>query len=111
MTSIDTSAGLVAAVVPVDEWVEPVPRERLICTEQFGLWRLTGRSPSRSARFGEPRVLVSLDRDAELDHDGDTFRLQRGEVIVLPSVVGTCVVRPLSHVTVLELSLSEVGAR
>ncbi|MEO8692210.1 MAG: type I phosphomannose isomerase catalytic subunit [Acidimicrobiales bacterium] len=110
LACVDTSAGAVAPVVPVVESVEPVLRERLFCCEQFRVWRLTGRSPFPVGALGKPRVLVAVDGDADVDHDGDRYRLKRGEVLVLPAVVGVCVVRPIGDVTVLELSLPEAGA-
>ncbi len=111
LACVDTSVGVVAAVVPVVESTEPVLRERLFCCAQFGVWRLSGRSPFPVGVVGEPRVLVSIDGDAEIDDDGDRYRLRRGEVLVVPAVVGVCVVRPIGDVTVLELSLPEGGAQ
>jgi mannose-6-phosphate isomerase len=111
LACVDTAAGAVVPVVPVVESVEPVLRERVFDSEHFEVWRLTGRSPFPVGTLGECRVLVSLGGEAELDHDGDTYRLQRGEVLVLPAVVGVCVVRPIGEVTVLELSMPTGGAR
>ena len=45
MACVDVSVGPVAAAVPVVESVDPVRRERLVRCEQFGVWRLSGRSP------------------------------------------------------------------
>lgn len=111
LACVDTSAGPVGAVAAVVESTDPVLRERLFCSEQFGVWRLTGRSAFPVGAPGEPRVLVSLDGEAELDCDGDLYRLRRGEVLVVPAVVGVCLVRPVGEVTVLELSLPEGGAQ
>lgn len=102
---VDWSSGPVAAVVPLVESVEPARRERLFDCEQFGVWRLTGRLPFPVGAPGEPRVLVSIGGEADIDHDGDSYPLRRGEVLVLPAVVGVCVVRPHGEVTVLEVSL------
>ncbi len=111
LACVDTSVGVVDAVVPVVESIEPVRRERLFRCDQFGVWRLTGRSPFPVGALGEARVLVSLEGEAELDHDGDSYQLKRGDVLVLPAVVGVCVVRPIGEVTVLELSLPNGGVR
>ena len=77
----------------------------MFCCEQFGVRRLAGRSPFSVGALGEPRVLVSINGEAELDHDGDRYRLGVGDVLVLPAVVGVCVVRPIGETTVLELTL------
>ena len=109
LVCVDVSVDPVAAAVPVVESVDPVRRERLVRCEQFGVWRLSGRSPFPVGAVGKPRVVVSIDGEAEVDHDGDSYRLRRGDVLVLPAVVGVCVVRPIGEVTVLELSLPERG--
>jgi len=50
MACIDFAQGPVGPVVPVVEEVKPVVRERLFHCEHFGLWRLRGESPFKSAR-------------------------------------------------------------
>ncbi|MEO8697576.1 MAG: mannose-6-phosphate isomerase, partial [Acidimicrobiales bacterium] len=110
LASVDVSVGPIEAAVPVVESVDPVRRERLVSCEQFGMWRLTGRSAFPVGAVGKARVLVSLDGASDVDDDGDLYRLRRGEVLVLPAVAGVCFVRPVGEVTVLELSLPERGA-
>jgi mannose-6-phosphate isomerase len=107
LACVDMTEGVVLPVVPIVESVEPVRRERLFSCEQFGVWRLAGGSPFSVGAHGKARVVVSIDGQAELDHDGDSYTLSRGDVLVLPAVVGACVVRPIGQTTVLELSLPE----
>lgn len=109
LVCVDTSSGVVFPIVPVLEEVEPARRERLFRCEQFGVWRVTERSLFPVGAPGKPRVVVSIDGEAELDYEGDSYRLNRGDVPVLPAVVGVCVVRPIGEATVLELSLPERG--
>ncbi|MEO6123111.1 MAG: type I phosphomannose isomerase catalytic subunit [Ilumatobacteraceae bacterium] len=107
---VDMSVGPLAAALPVVESTDAVRRERLVRCEQFGVWRLTGQLAFPVGAVGQARVLVSLDGEAVVDDDGELHRLRRGDVLVLPAVVGVCVVRPIGEVTVLELSLPERGA-
>jgi mannose-6-phosphate isomerase len=104
---IDFAQGTIGPVVPVVEEVKPVLRERLFLCENFGLWRLRGESPFMVGAAGTPRVLVCLTGDAQLEHDGTNYAVGKGDVLLLPAVVGACAFRPRSAVSLLELSLPE----
>ena len=54
-----------------------------------------------------PRVLVCLTGDGQLEHDDANYAVGKGDVLLLPAVVGACVFRPRSAVSLLELSLPE----
>jgi mannose-6-phosphate isomerase len=107
MACIDFAQSAVGPVVPVVEEVKPVLRERLFLCEHFRLWRLRGESPFTVGAAGMPRVLVCLAGDGQLEHDGATYAVGKGDVLLLPAVVGACVFRPRSAVSLLELSLPE----
>jgi mannose-6-phosphate isomerase len=104
---IDFAQSAVGPVVPVVEEVKPVLRERLFLCEHFGLWRLRGESPFRVGAAGTPRVLVCLAGDGQLKHDGANCAVGKGDVLLLPAVVGACVFRPRSAVSLLELALPQ----
>ena len=104
---IDFAQGVIGLVVPVAEEVKPVLRERLFLCEHFGLWRLRGESPFIVGLAGTPRVLVCIAGDGQLEHDGANYTVGKGDVLLLPAVVGACVFRPRSAVNLLELSLPE----
>jgi mannose-6-phosphate isomerase len=104
---IDFAQGAVGPVVPVVEEVKPVLRERLFLCEHFGLWRLRGESPFIVGRTGTPRVLVCIAGDGQLEHDGANYAVGKGEVLLLPAVVGACLCRPRGAISLLEISLPE----
>jgi mannose-6-phosphate isomerase len=104
---IDFAQGAIGPVAPVVEAVKPVLRERLFLCEHFGLWRLRGESPFTVGAAGMPRMLVCLAGDGQLEHDGANYAVGKGDVLLLPAVVGPCVFRPHSAVSVLEISLPE----
>jgi mannose-6-phosphate isomerase len=104
---IDFAQGVVGPVVPVVEEVKPVLRERLFLCEHFGLLRLRGDSPFIVGVAGTPRVLVCIAGDGQLEHDGDTYAVGKGDVLLLPAVVGACGFRPRNAVSLLELALPE----
>ena len=107
MACIDFARGAVGPVVPVVEEAKPVLRERLFLCEHFGLWRLRGESPFTVGAPGTPRVLVCIAGDGQLEHDGTDHTVGKGDVLLLPSVVGACAFRPRSAVNLLEISLPE----
>jgi len=106
---IDFSQGALGPVVPLIEETKPVLRERLFLCKQFGLWRLRGESPFVVGAVGTPRVLVFLEGDGRLEHDGNEYAFSKGDVMILPAAVGTCLCRPHGAVSLLEISLPEGG--
>lgn len=107
MACIDFAQGAIGPVVPVLEEVKPVLRERLFLCEHFGLWRLRGESPFTVGAAGTPRVLVCIAGDGQLDHLRANYTVGKGDVLLLPAVVGACLCRPRGAISVLELSLPE----
>jgi len=107
MACIDFAQRAVGPVVPVVEEKSPVLRERLFQCEHFGLWRLSGESPFTLGVSGMARVLVCLAGDGQLEHDGSNYVVGRGDVMLLPAVVGACRCRPSGAIIMLELSLPE----
>ncbi len=104
---IDFAQGAVGPVVPLVEEANPVLRERLIRCEHFGLWRLRGESAFVVGAVGIPRVLVFLEGDGHLEHEGNDYAVGKGDVMLLPAAVGACQCRTRGAVSVLEISLPE----
>ena len=94
LACIDFAQGAKGPVAPVVERSLPVRRERLFCCEHFGLWRLGGESPFTVGAAETPRVLVCIAGDGQLEHDGATYAIGKGNVVLLPAVVGACLCRP-----------------
>jgi mannose-6-phosphate isomerase len=107
LACIDFAQGAVGPVVPAVEEKKPVLRERLFLCEHFGLWRLSGDSPFVVGAAGTPRVLVCIAGDGQLEHDGADYAVGKGDVLLLPAVVGACAFRPRGTICLLELSLPE----
>ena len=107
MACIDFAQVAIGPVVPVVEEVKPVLRERLFLCEHFGLWRIRGESPFLVGAAGTPRVLVCLAGDGQLEHDGANYAVGKGDVLLLPAMVGACLLRPRGTITLLDISLPE----
>jgi mannose-6-phosphate isomerase len=109
LACIDFAAHAAGPVVPVLEATTPVRRERLFQCEHFGLWRLSGQAPFTVGVADVPRVLVSIDGEGKVEHDGATFPVRKGDVWLLPAVVGACPFQPRGAVTLLEIALPVAG--
>jgi mannose-6-phosphate isomerase len=109
LACIDFAAHAAGPVVPVLEATTPVKRERLFQCEHFGLWRLSGQAPFTVGVADAPRVLVSIDGGGQIEHEGASYAVGKGNVWLLPSVVGACAFQPRGQVTLLEIALPVAG--
>ena len=109
MACIDFSQGAIGPVIPVVEEVKPMVRERLFLCEHFGMWRLCGELPFIVGAAGIPRVLVCIDGNGQLEHEGANYDIGKGDVMLLPAEVGECLCRMRGVVNLLEISLPEGG--
>ena len=107
MACIDFAEGPVRRVMPVLETKTPVERERLFHCEHFWLWRLRGKSPFTVGAPNVPRVLVCMEGAGQVEHGGATYNVAKGDVFLLPAVVGACTFRPRSAVNLLEIAIPD----
>jgi mannose-6-phosphate isomerase len=97
----------VGPVVPELEEMMPILRERLLGCEHFGVWRLQGRLPFGVGAVGLPRVLVCLAGKGHLEQGDAKYAFGKGDVLLLPALLGICCCRPEGAVSLLEISLPE----
>ena len=109
MACINFSQGVIGPVIPQIHDAKPLPWERLIHCDHFGVWRVTEEFPFVAGAAGACRVLVCLEGEGELEHAGVNYRFDKGDVLLLPAVVGACSCRPNGTVTLLEVSLPEIS--
>jgi len=98
----ECAGGLVA---PVVEATEPAECERLFQCEYFRLSRLRGESPFTVGASGVPSVLVSVEGTGQVEHCGTAYAAGKGDVLLLPAVVGACTFQPHGRVSLLEIAL------
>ncbi len=108
---IDFAEGPVSVITPLVETTAPVERERLFDCEHFLLWRLCGQSPFTVGALELPSVLVCLDGEGGVEHSGGSYAVRRGDVLLLPAVIGACTFRPRSKVNLLEIALPDSRAK
>jgi mannose-6-phosphate isomerase len=98
------TGGLVA---PVVETTSLVCRERLFHCDYFWLSRLRGESPFTVGSADVPRVLVCIDGQGQLHHGGTTCEIGKGDVFLIPAVLGACTLHPQGSMNVLEIEIPE----
>jgi mannose-6-phosphate isomerase len=108
MACINFSQGSIQPVTPRLQESNTVRRETLIRCDHFGVCRFSGAVPFLAGAPGTCRVLVCLDGRGELDHAGVNYLFRKGDVLLLPAIVGVCSCRPNGAVSLLEISLPEI---
>jgi mannose-6-phosphate isomerase len=54
-----------------------------------------------------PRLLVCIAGEGQLEHGDALYPFGKGDVLLLPAVVGACSCRPRGSVNLLEIALPE----
>ena len=107
LASIDFADSDGGLVTPFVVTTTPVERERLFDCEHFLLWRLRGDSPFNVGAAEMPRVLVCIEGSGWFEGGGSAYGVDKGQVWLLPAVVGACEFHPNNAVTLLEIALPE----
>jgi mannose-6-phosphate isomerase len=104
---IDFAQGAAGLVTPKVEATTPVEREKLFDCEHFWLWRLRGESPFTVGAAGLPRVLVCIEGAGNVEYEGAIYAVGKGDVLLLPAVVGACAFLPRGAVSLLEIGIPD----
>jgi mannose-6-phosphate isomerase len=107
LACIDFSQKAVSPVEPVVEELDPVLREKLFDCEHFGLWRMRSAAPFTVGVAAMPRVLVCIDGECQVQHNGADYACAKGDVMLLPAEIGACWCRPRGSISLLEISLPQ----
>jgi mannose-6-phosphate isomerase len=108
LACIDFAQVEIGPVASVVKEMTPVLRERLFLCDHFGVWRIRGEGvPFAVGMAGTPRVLVCIAGKGQLKYGDADYAFGKGDVILLPAVVGACSCWPRDAVSLLETSLPE----
>lgn len=104
---IDFKQGTIGPVIPLLEDKMPARRELLFKCEHFGLWQVEADSMFIVGVAETPRILVCLKGEGQVEHEGNSYSIGKGDVMLLPAVVGACFCKPEGAISLLEISLPE----
>jgi len=107
LACIDFSQGAIGPAAPVVESTTPVRRERLFDCAHFRLWRIRGETPFTVGVAGAARALVCIDGAGQLEQGAEVHAVRKGDVLLLPAVVGARAFRPRGAVNLLEVAMPE----
>jgi len=107
LACIDFVEGPAGPVAPVMEAPKPVRRSRLFQCEHFWLWRVRAQSPFAVGAVGVPRVLVCIEGAGQVECGRAIYAVAKGDVVLLPAVLGESTFQPRGAVTVLEIGIPE----
>jgi mannose-6-phosphate isomerase len=104
LACIDFNITNVGAVVPVVETV-PVFREELFNNEHFVLWRVRTGWQFPVGAYGTPRIIVCIEGDGEFWVEEESYAISRGDVLLLPAVLGVINCIPKGNINLLEIAI------
>lgn len=107
LASVRLQAGDAGLVTPVLESTLPVKRQRLLSCEHFIVWRFEGSLPFPVGHPHLPRVLVCLRGSGAMLYSDGSIPVARGQVWLLPAIIGVGEFRPNGPVTLLEIAIPE----
>lgn len=102
---IDFNQGELSTVIPVIEKDDTVLHERFFQCDHFIVWRLIGKSPFKVGVKDMLRILVCVEGGGKLEHNNISYTIRKGDVLLLPAVVGSCLLRPNGAINILEIAI------
>jgi mannose-6-phosphate isomerase len=105
---IDFNQVDIGPAVPVADDQYPTEKEQLFNSEHFILWRNQIKSAFKVGAKDEPRILVCIDGNGVLFSNDVSYPLNKGDVMLLPAIVGECNYLPEGTVTLLEIGIPDI---
>jgi len=101
---VNFAQGAIGPIEPVRE-VGSTMRQQLVECSHFQVFRVNSEAEFQVGAEGEMRILVCLSGGGEIEFNGAPFGISRGEVMLLPAVVGACRFLPNQPVSLLEIAV------
>lgn len=82
--------------------------EILFDNEHFKVWRIISESQFKVGLIDEPSILVSLDGQGTINFKNDSYSIKKGEIMLLPAIIGQLDLIPQPEITLLQISVSDM---
>lgn len=79
--------------------------EKYFDNKHFILWRIETDSNHTVGIKDQPTILVCIDGAGKMTHNDTEYSLSKGEVMLLPAIIGQLELRPDSEITVLQIAI------
>ncbi len=110
LACVDLGHGPVRPLPPPAPGSTPRVGERLLDCPHFRAWRHRHATPFDVGAAGEPRIIVCVEGAGGLEHDGLSWPIARGGLVLLPAAVGVSRFSPAGEVTLIEIAAGTAAA-
>jgi mannose-6-phosphate isomerase len=107
LACIDFNQVDIGPIIPVLDKNDTAGKEQLFNCKHFLLWRVKTNKPFNVGLAGGPRILVCIGGKGELIFNGENYKLNKGDVMLLPADVGICSLQPVDTIELLEIGIPE----
>lgn len=102
LACIDFNQVNIGPVIPV---AIDAKTEKIFDDEHFILWRKKSDSSFTVGSANEPRILVCTLGSGKIHYNQNDFFINKGDVILLPALLGQCDFHPDHEITLLEIAI------
>lgn len=79
--------------------------KKLFDDKHFIVWRIDTKSATTVGFKDEPTILVCLDGKASMQYNDSEYLITKGEVLLIPAIIGQLELKPASQITVLQIAM------
>ena len=97
----------IGPVIPVKE-PDNKNSEKLFDNEHFILWRIKSNSFFTVGFKDEPAILVCIEGNGTMNYDTKHYGISKGEVMLLPAIIGQLELKPETEITVLQIAIPSI---
>lgn len=103
---IDFEQVEIGPVIPVKD-ADNKNVEKLFDNEHFILWRIKAESDYTVGLKDEPVILVCIEGKGTMVYNNIKYSLDKGEVILMPAIVGPLELKPEKEITFLQIAIPD----
>ncbi|MGO3183869.1 MAG: hypothetical protein ACTIJ9_13670 [Aequorivita sp.] len=81
--------------------------ENLFDNEHFKLWRIISEEEFTVGLKDLPTILVCLDGKGTMKFNDTTYSIDKGEVMILPAIIGPLDFHPEQEITLLQIAIPD----